>query len=202
MLALTVGVFQLLLGLLRFGLLVNFLSHPVINGFTNDAAIIIATSQLAKIFGVEEEKAEYHYEMVLRLLESARHYTHWPTFSMAALAIIMVVLKRKNSRISGFLAAVVVTTVISRVYRLKVNASPLKEDKLILSGGGSVVDKVLAVMNRSGLLEEIGAENIYGSEKAALDQIIGQIHEGTTGKPCRNCPLTIHVPIVGNSTLD
>lgn len=114
MLALVVGVFQLLLGILRFGLLVNFLSHPVINGFTNAAAIIIATSQLAKIFGVEVEKAEHHYEMVLRVLQSAWSATHWPTFSMAALAIIiMVVLKRKNSKISGFLVAVVVTTVIS-----------------------------------------------------------------------------------------
>lgn len=114
MLALAVGVFQLLLGILRFGLLVNFLSHPVINGFTNAAAIIIATSQLAKIFGVEVEKAEHHYEMVLRVLQSTWRTTHWPTFSMAALAIIiMVALKRKNSKISGFLVAVVVTTVIS-----------------------------------------------------------------------------------------
>ncbi len=41
MLSLTVGVFQLLLGIFRLGLVVNFLSHPVVNGFTNAAAIII-----------------------------------------------------------------------------------------------------------------------------------------------------------------
>ena len=51
-LALFVGVFQLLLGLLRLGVLVNFLSHPVVVGFTNAAAIIIATSQISKLFGV------------------------------------------------------------------------------------------------------------------------------------------------------
>ena len=60
LLALMVGVFQLLLGLLRLGLVVNFLSHPVVNGFTCAAALIIATSQLPKIFCVTVDKAEHH----------------------------------------------------------------------------------------------------------------------------------------------
>src|SRR3989338_1663116 len=53
MLALIVGLFQFCLGVFRLGLVVNLLSHPVVSGFTNAAAIIIATSQLSKIFGVE-----------------------------------------------------------------------------------------------------------------------------------------------------
>ena len=57
LLALMVGVFQLALGVLRLGLVVNFLSHPVVNGFTNAAAIIIATSQLSKMFGVYVDSA-------------------------------------------------------------------------------------------------------------------------------------------------
>ena len=65
MLSLTVGVFQLLLGILRLGLVVNFLSHPVVNGFTNAAAIIIATSQLANMFGVSVENAEHHYQTII-----------------------------------------------------------------------------------------------------------------------------------------
>ena len=51
-LAFMVGVFQLSLGLLRLGILVDFLSHPVVVGFTNAAAIIIASSQFGKIFGI------------------------------------------------------------------------------------------------------------------------------------------------------
>src|SRR4030066_2193849 len=60
LLALIVGAFQFLLGVLRLGLVVNFLSHPVVNGFTNGAAIIIATSQLSKMFGVFVGDAEHH----------------------------------------------------------------------------------------------------------------------------------------------
>ncbi|WP_321493762.1 SulP family inorganic anion transporter [uncultured Desulfobacter sp.] len=113
-LALTVGVFQLLLGVLRLGLIVNFLSHPVVNGFTNAAAIIIGTSQLSKLFGVYVDKAHHHYETIIRVIESAFHYTHLPTLGMGILSIaIMVGLKRLNPRIPFVLAAVAITTIIS-----------------------------------------------------------------------------------------
>ena len=72
LLALMVGAFQFLLGVLRLGLVVNFLSHPVVNGFTNAAAIIIASSQLSKMFGVYVDKADHHYETIWRVLEAAR----------------------------------------------------------------------------------------------------------------------------------
>lgn len=113
-LALLVGVFQFMLGLLRLGLVVNFLSHPVVNGFTSAAAIIIATSQLARIFGVEVDKAEHHYQTVLMVVEAACRSTHWPTFAMAALAIaIMVGAKRLHPKLPGVLVAVVVTALLS-----------------------------------------------------------------------------------------
>lgn len=114
LLALMVGVFQFLLGVLKLGLVVNFLSHPVVNGFTNAAAIIIASSQLSKMFGVYVDKADHHYETIMRVVEGAFHYTHWPTLGMGALAFaIMVGLKRLNPKIPNVLVAVAVTTAIS-----------------------------------------------------------------------------------------
>ena len=114
LLALTVGIFQLALGVLRLGLIINFLSHPVVNGFTNAAAIIIASSQLSKLFGVYVDKAPHHYETILRVVKSAMVYTHLPTLILGCLAIgIMFGLKRVNPRIPNVLVAVLVTTVIS-----------------------------------------------------------------------------------------
>ena len=52
LLALIVGIFQFSLGVLRLGFVINFLSHPVVTGFTNAAAIIIGASQLPKVFGI------------------------------------------------------------------------------------------------------------------------------------------------------
>ncbi|MBN1847052.1 MAG: SulP family inorganic anion transporter [Deltaproteobacteria bacterium] len=114
LMALMVGAFQFALGILRLGLVINFLSHPVVNGFTNAGALIIASSQLSKIFGVYVDNAEHHYETILQVVQSAIHYTHWPTFFMGALAFaIMYVLKWFSPRIPNVLVAVAVTTLIS-----------------------------------------------------------------------------------------
>ena len=114
LLALMVGAFQFTLGVLRLGLVVNFLSHPVVNGFTNAGAIIIATSQLSKMFGVTVDSAPHHYETVINVLKEAAHYTHWPTLFMGALAfVIMYTLKRLAPKIPNVLVAVAVTTLIS-----------------------------------------------------------------------------------------
>ena len=116
LLALLVGLFQLSLGLFRLGVLVDFLSHPVVIGFTNAAAIIIGTSQLSKLFGVTVEKAEHHYETVWRVVEAAISHTHMLTLGMAVLSlVIMVGLKRFLPKIPNVLVAVVLTTVLSWV---------------------------------------------------------------------------------------
>ncbi len=52
------GVYQLAFGLARLGALVNFVSHTVVIGFTAGAAILIATSQMKHILGIEIPKGE------------------------------------------------------------------------------------------------------------------------------------------------
>ena len=124
LLAFMVGLFQFSLGILRLGLIINLLSHPVINGFTNAAAIIIATSQLPKMLGIHIDKGDYHYETLIRVVETAIQYTHWPTLLMGVLAfVIMVVTKRLDSRLPGVLVAVIVTTLISWAFHFEHNIS-------------------------------------------------------------------------------
>ncbi len=114
LLALLVGLFQFILGVVKLGVIVNFLSHPVVSGFSNAAAIIIATSQLSKLFGVRVDQAEHHYKTIYMVIREAFSYTHWPTMALAILAFaIMIVLRRINPRIPNVLLAVVITTVIS-----------------------------------------------------------------------------------------
>ena len=131
-LALMVGAFQLALGVLRLGVLVDFLSHPVVIGFTNAAAIIIGTSQLSKIFGVTVEKAGSHYETIWRVIEAAATDTHMLTLIMGLSAIaIMVVLRKFAPKWPNVLISVVVTTLVS--WKMGFEAA-----------GGAVVGKVPA----------------------------------------------------------
>ena len=55
LLALLVGVFRILLGLLRLGGVAYLLSEPVLTGFTTAAAILILSSQLPKVFDVSTD---------------------------------------------------------------------------------------------------------------------------------------------------
>jgi MFS superfamily sulfate permease-like transporter len=114
LLALLVGIFQFLLGVVRMGLVVNFLSHPVVSGFTNAAAIIIASSQLSKLFGVYVEAGEHHYQTIGNVIVEAWRYTHWTTFLLAVLAFAtMIILRRISRHIPNVLVAVVLTAAIS-----------------------------------------------------------------------------------------
>jgi len=114
LLALLLGLVQITFGVLRLGILINLLSHPVVVGFTNAAAIIIATSQLPKLFGVAVESTGKHYEWVLNVLEVARHETYLPTLLVAAGSFfLMLILKKINNRIPYILIALVVSTVLT-----------------------------------------------------------------------------------------
>lgn len=113
MLSFLVGAFQFMLGVFKLGVVVNFLSHPVIVGFTNAAAMIIALSQLNKIFGVEKERSEFFmgdiWNMMLHLDE-----THLLTLIFGVLSVAGILLaKKKWPALPGVLIAVAGTTIIS-----------------------------------------------------------------------------------------
>ncbi len=59
-----VGLVQFLMGLFRMGFMVNFLSHPVLSGFTSAAAIIIGASQVKNLTGLEMERTNKVFEIV------------------------------------------------------------------------------------------------------------------------------------------
>ncbi|MBF0472557.1 MAG: STAS domain-containing protein [Nitrospirae bacterium] len=114
LLALIVGIFRLIVGLLRMAILINFLSHPVVLGFTNAAAIIIGTSQLSKLFNVFVDNSEHTYQTVINVLIEAIHYIHYPTFFMAVFAMIIIAsINKINPKIPGVLIAIIITSIIA-----------------------------------------------------------------------------------------
>ena len=114
--ALLVGLFQLFLGVFRLGVIVNFLSHPVIVGFTNAAALVIGLSQLSKIFGVSMPGAPSDHFLTVRIWGVLQQVgdTHIPTLIMGIAAfVIMWGMKNYMPKLPGVLIAVVVTTLVS-----------------------------------------------------------------------------------------
>lgn len=113
MLALMVGLFQLVLGIFKLGVVVNFLSHPVIVGFTNAAAIIIGLSQINKLIGVPMGRSGHFIQDIWGVVLQAGD-THLPTLAMGSAAIaIMWALRRWAPKLPGVLIAVALTTAVS-----------------------------------------------------------------------------------------
>ena len=122
LLALLVGVIQFSLGVFKLGVVVNFLSHPVIVGFTNAAAIIIALSQVSKIFGVPMGRSEHFMADMWGVLKQLGD-THLPTLAMGLAAIaIMWAIRKYRPKLPGVLIAVVITTVVSWAIGFEKNA--------------------------------------------------------------------------------
>jgi len=115
-LTLLVGLFQFSLGAFRLGAIVNFLSHPVIVGFTNAAALFIGLTQVSKVFGVDMPGGASDHFLTVRIWGVIQNLgdTHMATLVMGIVAFaIMIALKKYLPKYPGVLVAVVVTTVAS-----------------------------------------------------------------------------------------
>lgn len=118
LLSLMVGVIKLILGLLRLGVLVNFVSHAVISGFTSAAAIIIGLSQLNHLLGFELPQSE---NVFVLLLLAAQQFSgiHPLTFLLGLGSIaVMVFLKRVAPRFPAPLLVVAGSTLIVYLFQL------------------------------------------------------------------------------------
>jgi SulP family sulfate permease len=94
-LAFLVGVIQLVMGLVRLGFLVNFLSHPVLVGFTNAAAIVIGFSQVKHLLGIKIPSSEQFYEQVALVAQNMGG-TNWTTLGIGAGSMLILFYFRNN----------------------------------------------------------------------------------------------------------
>jgi SulP family sulfate permease len=117
-LALFVGIIQFMLGAFRLGFLVNFLSHPVISGFTSAAALIIGLSQLKHLLGVKIESSHYVHEVLIEAFAKAGEI-NWVTFAIGLGGILLIMgVRRINRTIPGPLLAVVFGILVVWVFGL------------------------------------------------------------------------------------
>lgn len=108
-----VGAIQFALGLLRAGRLVSFLSQPVITGFMSAAALVIFASQAKYLLGAPIPSTPRLHEWAVG---AAAHITstHAITLAIGVVAsLVLVVLRKRKSRVPGALAVVVLGTLLS-----------------------------------------------------------------------------------------
>lgn len=85
-LALMIGLIQVFMGVVRLGFIVNFLSHAVIVGFTNAAALVIGLSQLKHLLGVKIPPSESFFETAHHLVQAAPG-TNWVSLALGLTSV-------------------------------------------------------------------------------------------------------------------
>jgi sulfate permease, SulP family len=113
-----IGVTQLAMGALRLGFLVNFLSYPVLAGFTSAAAVITVLGQLKHLLGISQPQHPALYQTVVDVIERASQGN--PATLAIGFGCIFVLwsLKRWAPAAPGPLVLVVVCTALAYVLGL------------------------------------------------------------------------------------
>jgi len=112
------GAIMLLAAAFRIGAIADFLSKPVLVGYMSGAALILASTQLGKLFGITLESHDFFpllWDLAGRLDE-----THWLTFTLGAGFIaILEVLRRISPKIPGALIVCIVAVGVSAAFDLQ-----------------------------------------------------------------------------------
>ena len=118
LLAFMVGVVQFLLGLLRMGFLVRFISRPVISGFTSAAAIIIIFSQLKHFFGVQIPASGQFHKSVANVFLAIPETNGYDLIIGIVGIVLILILKRWNKRIPAILIVVILGIIAVNAFGL------------------------------------------------------------------------------------
>uniref|UniRef100_A0A8I6Y072 SLC26A/SulP transporter domain-containing protein n=1 Tax=Hordeum vulgare subsp. vulgare TaxID=112509 RepID=A0A8I6Y072_HORVV len=125
LLAFMVGILECLMGLLRLGWLIRFISHSVISGFTTASAIVIGLSQIKYFLGYSVTRSSKIIPLIESIIAGIDQFS-WPPFVMgSAFLVILLIMKKlgktnKNLRFlraSGPLTAVVLGTLFVKIFR-------------------------------------------------------------------------------------
>ncbi|TAI48190.1 sulfate permease [Flagellimonas allohymeniacidonis] len=125
-LALFVGLLQLAMGFLKMGFLANFLSRPVVSGFTSAAALVIAISQLKYLLGISIDALGTL--AVLKEIFYKIGETNFPDLVVGLASVLLILaLKRLHRKLPAAMAVVILS--ILAVYYL-----PIQEGNIALVG--------------------------------------------------------------------
>ncbi|CAN1798365.1 Sulfate transporter 4.1, chloroplastic [Linum perenne] len=123
-LALMVGILECIMGLLRLGWLLRFISHSVISGFTTASAVVIGLSQAKYFLGYNITQSSKIVPLIKSIIDGADKFS-WPPFVMGSgILVVLLIMKhlgksRKQLRFlraAGPLTGVILGTTLAKIF--------------------------------------------------------------------------------------
>ena len=128
LLALMVGTIQLIMGIFNLGFIVNFLSKPVITGFTSAVALIIGFNQFRNLLGLDFVQSD-QIQIILQgiWLELGNFNYHTATIGLISM-IIIIISRRINKKIPNALMVVILGVLLMKYFgNIFINVSIVKD---------------------------------------------------------------------------
>src|SRR5512139_2954646 len=107
------GLFQLILGLARMGVLVNFISHTVVIGFTAGAALLIAASQVKNFFGIDIARGAHFHVVIEQLILQFPHINPYVTLVAGVTLAAGIFSKTFMPKLPYMIVAMIVGSVLA-----------------------------------------------------------------------------------------
>jgi SulP family sulfate permease len=121
MCTLMAGILLVILGASGLGSLVNFIPRPVVLGFTNGIAVLIASTQVKDFFGLGVENVPGEFFARMLVLGRNFHSLSPAATGLAVLALVMIVaFSRYVKRVPGYIVALFAGTILVALLRLPV----------------------------------------------------------------------------------
>lgn len=118
LLSFMVGVLYILIGLFRLGMVMFFISHSAVKGFTSAAALIIIATQLPHFLGISVSRHEYIFPRLVEIIKGLPA-VHIPTFVVGLLAFVIIFgVQKIRANLPAGLIAIVGATIVITVFEL------------------------------------------------------------------------------------
>lgn len=122
LIAFCVGIVQIFMAFLQIGFIINFISHPVIAGFTTAAAFVIILSQLQHILGYSVQKSHYPFLTLFSYISNLHKFKWQPfLFSLVNISLMQVIKhlnRRFNLEIPGPIFCVFMSILSTQIFKL------------------------------------------------------------------------------------
>ncbi len=176
-LTLMVGVIQCFFGLIKFGFIANFMSYPVILGYTSAAALIIMASQFESLLGVDVDSGNV-FQLSYHLLAGMEQW-HWLTVGIALEGFVFLLLcKRVAPAFPGALLLLVGSMAFSGFWALGgqgvevISSIPQGLPPLVLpSLSLNEVGELMTVALTVALMGYVGTMSICKSQEKPTDTV-------------------------------
>ena len=107
------GLFQLILGLARMGVLVNFISHTVVIGFTAGAALLIIASQVKNFFGIDVVRGAHFHVVIEQLFLQFTHINLYVTLVAVTTLAAGILARMFTPKLPYMIVAMVVGSLLA-----------------------------------------------------------------------------------------